>query len=434
MALEDEGLPESEQGKKLHKWLSKKEIVFARTSPAQKLIIVKGCQKMDHIVAVTGDGVNDSPAIKKADIGIAMGITGTDVAKDAADMVLLNDDFSAIVIGVEEGRRIFDNLKKAICYVMTSQITEIAPFIGLIIFNYPVPVSPIILLYIDLGTDLIPAISYAYEEAELDLMTRKPRSKDEHLVTMKLMGQAYGNYGWCGFWGAMFNYFMVMNDFGFAPRDILGKNTVSVYKHAPNDLYNPSHPYFGNTLMEASPNKCITREQIDWLYTLTSHQDLRMSAFDCNDSSGKAVYTPNLVYSECKVYQISPYTNKPVCFTTEAAKYAQSAFFFGAVVTQYFNVFICKTRKLSLINHGIGNKMTFFGIASELMLVMVVAYFYPFNVAFGTRDCIYMHMGVMSIPFGLVNTIFDEFRRFLIRVLPPDSKGKPNFVERNTMW
>jgi sodium/potassium-transporting ATPase subunit alpha len=177
MALEDEGLPESEQGKKLQKWLSKSQIVFARTSPAQKLIIVKGCQKMDYIVAVTGDGVNDSPAIKKADIGIAMGITGTDVAKDAADMVLLNDDFSAIVIGVEEGRRIFDNLKKAICYVMTSQVSEVAPFVALIIFNFPVPVSPIILLYIDLGTDLVPAISYAYEDAELDLMTRKPRNK-----------------------------------------------------------------------------------------------------------------------------------------------------------------------------------------------------------------------------------------------------------------
>lgn len=87
-----------------------------------------------------------------------------------------------------------------------------------------------------------------------------------------------------------------------------------------------------------------------------------MAAYTCNDSSGKAVYTPNLVFSECKIYQISPYTNRPVCYSTEAAKYAQSAYFYGAVVQQYFNCFICKTRKLSLLSHGINNKMSFFGI------------------------------------------------------------------------
>lgn len=107
--------------------------MFARTSPAQKLYIVRGCQRLGYIVAVTGDGVNDSPAIKQGDIGIAMGIAGTDVTKDAADMILLNDDFSAIVTGIKEGRRIFDNLKKSIIYCLVSNIPELVPFLTFIV-------------------------------------------------------------------------------------------------------------------------------------------------------------------------------------------------------------------------------------------------------------------------------------------------------------
>lgn len=121
--------------------------------------------------------MNDSPAIKKADIGISMGITGTDVAKDAADMILMNDDFSSIVIGVEEGRRIFDNLKKAICYVLTSQVSQMLPFVGFVIIQFPLPVTTVIVLYISIGTDLIPAIAFAYEPGELDIMTRPPRNR-----------------------------------------------------------------------------------------------------------------------------------------------------------------------------------------------------------------------------------------------------------------
>ena len=131
------------------------EIVFARTSPQQKLIIVEGCQRMGAIVAVTGDGVNDSPALKKADIGVAMGIAGSDVSKQAADMILLDDNFASIVTGVEEGRLIFDNLKKSIAYTLTSNIPEISPFLLFIIADIPLPLGTVTILCIDLGTDMV---------------------------------------------------------------------------------------------------------------------------------------------------------------------------------------------------------------------------------------------------------------------------------------
>ncbi|MEQ2170782.1 Sodium/potassium-transporting ATPase subunit alpha-3, partial [Goodea atripinnis] len=172
------------------------EIVFARTSPQQKLIIVEGCQRQGAIVAVTGDGVNDSPALKKADIGVAMGISGSDVSKQAADMILLDDNFASIVTGVEEGRLIFDNLKKSIAYTLTSNIPEITPFLFFILVNIPLPLGTITILCIDLGTDMVPAISLAYEAAESDIMKRQPRNPlRDKLVNERLISIAYGQIG-----------------------------------------------------------------------------------------------------------------------------------------------------------------------------------------------------------------------------------------------
>ena len=123
--------------------LSHAQKVFARTSPQQKLKIVENCQKLGHIVAVTGDGVNDSPALKKADIGCAMGIMGSEVSKEAADMILLDDNFASIVAGVQEGRLIFDNLKKSIAYTLSSNIPEITPFLIFITCQTPLPLTTI---------------------------------------------------------------------------------------------------------------------------------------------------------------------------------------------------------------------------------------------------------------------------------------------------
>ena len=132
-------------------------------SPAHKLLIVENCQRRGEIVAVTGDGVNDAPALKKGDIGVAMGIAGKDVSKEAADMILMDDNFASIVNGVEEGRLIFDNLKKSIAYTLSSNIPEIAPFLIYITAKLPLPLSTVLILCIDLGTDMVPAISLAYE-------------------------------------------------------------------------------------------------------------------------------------------------------------------------------------------------------------------------------------------------------------------------------
>ncbi|CAF3362233.1 unnamed protein product [Rotaria socialis] len=199
------------------------EIVFARTSPQQKLIIVEGCQRQGAIVAVTGDGVNDSPALKKADIGVAMGIAGSDVSKQAADMILLDDNFASIVTGVEEGRLIFDNLKKSIAYTLTSNIPEITPFLIYLTTDTPLALGTITILCIDLGTDMIPAISLAYEKGETDIMKRRPRDpQHDRLVNQRLISMAYGQIGLIQAGAGFFSYLVIMAENGFLPSRLLG--------------------------------------------------------------------------------------------------------------------------------------------------------------------------------------------------------------------
>eukprot|EP00475_Leptophrys_vorax_P045386 TRINITY_DN9399_c1_g1_i1.p1 TRINITY_DN9399_c1_g1~~TRINITY_DN9399_c1_g1_i1.p1 ORF type:complete len:957 (+),score=325.90 TRINITY_DN9399_c1_g1_i1:346-2871(+) len=155
--------------------LRKKEVVFARTSPIHKLEIVARCQAMGHTVAVTGDGVNDSPALKKADLGISMGISGADISKEVAGMILLDDNFATIVDGIMEGRLIFINLKKTIAYILTHIVAELWPFLLYIAGGLPLPLGSLQILMIDLGTEIPPALSFSWEPAEADIMTTPPR-------------------------------------------------------------------------------------------------------------------------------------------------------------------------------------------------------------------------------------------------------------------
>jgi sodium/potassium-transporting ATPase subunit alpha len=205
-ALDEEGLS---------RVLDEKELIFARITPAQKLQIVKALQKKGQVVTVTGDGVNDSPALKNADMGVAMGLMGTDVAKEASNMVLMDDNFATIVTAVEEGRTIFDNIKKFIAYILTSNIPQILPFIAYVLLDIPLPLTVVLILAIDLGTDIVPALGLGAEKPETDVMKKPPRSRNERLLTGNLLFMSYGIVGMIQAAAGFFSYFVVLLDGGW---------------------------------------------------------------------------------------------------------------------------------------------------------------------------------------------------------------------------
>ena len=225
----DELLAMGEQ--QLSRVLDEKELVFARISPAQKLQIVKALQLKGEVVTVTGDGVNDAPALKNADMGVAMGIQGTDVAKEASDMVLMDDNFATIVAAVEEGRTIFENIKKFIAYILTSNIPQILPFIAFVLLDVPLPLTVVLILAIDLGTDVLPALGLGAEKPETDVMKKPPRARTERLLTKNLLFMSYGIIGMIQAAAGFFSYFTVLYSNGWQWGQQLGADDP-VYRTA----------------------------------------------------------------------------------------------------------------------------------------------------------------------------------------------------------
>jgi magnesium-transporting ATPase (P-type) len=190
--------------------LNTPELIFARVSAAQKGRIVEALKNKNQIVAVTGDGVNDAPALKSAHIGIAMGIAGTDVAKEAADMVLLDDNFASIVNAIEEGRAVYENIRKFLTYVLVHNVAELIPYLGFALFRFPLALTPIQALAVDMGTDSLTALGLGVERPAPRVMQRPPRPRDEGLLDWPLALRAYLFLGPIEAAGAMAAFFFVL--------------------------------------------------------------------------------------------------------------------------------------------------------------------------------------------------------------------------------
>ncbi|EAR95129.1 Na,H/K antiporter P-type ATPase alpha subunit family protein (macronuclear) [Tetrahymena thermophila SB210] len=446
----------------LQQWVQKPYCVFARTTPAQKLQIVQACQSVGFICAVTGDGVNDSPAIKQADIGISMNLSGSDVTKDAADMILLNDDFSSIVTGIEEGRKIFDNIKKTIIYILTSNIPELIPFVAFIILRIPLAITNIYMICIDIGTDILPSLSLGYEEAEIDIMTRRPRKKFEHLVSNKVIFHGYVLMGAISVGSGFAAFYTTMNHFGFPILSLFGLSTIYVYEPNlsfrqnsqfsdqikslaysrrehdtifprainPTDLNLAINPYYNQFFMyldgqnscrydlnveDASGKNAYTYSQIDWVKLDEGKKDLRTMLVYCDEQTDQ--WTALITWSMCDTtddLNKSPLTDLNACYTTDALKYGQTAWFIAVVFFQWTNIFAVKSRKLSFVFTPF-NKVMISGLVLETFLCILISEVPGFQDVFGGRPLAFWQWGIPSFPFTIFYLIWEETRKYLIR-------------------
>ncbi|KAI8999130.1 aminophospholipid-transporting P-type ATPase [Trametes punicea] len=406
------------QGWQWDQIFSKNEIVFARTSPQHKLEIVKRAQALGHIVGVTGDGVNDSPALKKADLGIAMNISGSDVSKEAANMILLDDNFASTVKGVAEGRQIFVNLKRSIQYTITHSTPEVIPQLLYVVVPIPLPLPAILILVIDLGFELFVALSFAWDKPEtkdglMRMAPRKPvnertitslkrralrrtktlrrdpetnevvqpsrmsrlmarlkapftrqfweealeRSEDETLVDAKLLSYSYLEAGIIEMAGALVAYFVVFFKNGFTPDDLRRAQTALTAS--------PPITYFTKT----SPDFINSRGQV-----ITASKQV------------------------------------------DALAQAQSIVYLSIFIIQCFNVFAVKAKFRAPFGKSIvGNYYNFAGILAGACLGMFIIYTPPLHVVFGGTDRLSPLYWLIPAAFGVLLLVWSSVRVLLMR-------------------
>ena len=304
--------------------LHEPELIFARTAADQKMRIVQALQRKGEIVAVTGDGVNDAPALKCADVGIAMGVSGTDVAKESADIILLDDNFASIVAAIEEGRAVYDNLRKFLTYILTSNIPEMVPYLAFVLFKIPLPLTIIQILAVDLGTDMLPALALGAEKPDHDTMRRPPRPRRERLLNRGSVLRAYLFLGPLEAMAAMSAFFFVLHGGDWQFGSVLG------------------------------------------------HQD-------------------NLYLQ------------------------ATTACLSAIITMQVVNVFLCRHPSLSAFSRvHRRNRLIWYGIVFELLLLMSINYTPWGNALFGTAP-LGIEVWLFIVPFGIGMLLLEELRKAVVR-------------------
>ena len=300
------------------------ELIFARTSAEQKMRIVQALQRKGEVVAVTGDGVNDAPALKCADIGIAMGISGTDVAKEAADIVLLDDHFATIVTAIEEGRAVFDNLRKFLTYILVHNVAEMLPYIAFVLFRVPLGLTVIQILALDLGTETLPALALGVERPDRHIMRKPPRPRNERLLSGSMLLRIYLFLGLLEGGVAMTAFFYVLHSGGWQHGQMPGL-----------------------------------------------HDSLYLQA-------------------------------TTACFS-------------AIVLMQVVNIFLCRHPILSAFSRDLrSNRLIFYGIVFELVMMLLIDYTALGNSLFGTAP-LGMEVWLFIVPFGVGMWLLEELRKAVVR-------------------
>ncbi|KAJ3096027.1 hypothetical protein HDU97_006302 [Phlyctochytrium planicorne] len=406
---------------------SKEEIIFARTSPKHKLQIVKRAQSLGHIVGVTGDGVNDSPALKKADLGIAMNISGSDVSKEAASMILMDDNFASTVVGIQEGRLIFYNLRKSIQYVVTHISPEVIPFFLYAIVPLPAMISSLQILAVDLGFELFAALSFAWEVAEshnslMKVPPRRPVTEDSIRNLRQRNAEIEEDKKWAGL--------DVSEDaekqslFGRLGGNLKMLLIPRVWKRM---MSKPE----GEILVDMNVLSYAYLE-VGVIQYLGCALSFFLACYFSKDSNGvqykvspKDIYMMASTVSNAFLTSADPYVTYSGRLLTGDDQFTilaigQSAFYFSLMIQQCFNLFASKCRTTFPFSlYVLKNPKSFGSLLVGGLFAAFIVYVPKVNDVFGTNGSLSPLFWLPGIATGFLILVYVTIRQLIRRHLNP---------------